>query len=245
MNIIVNGAKGHMGSLVCRLLREGFGGHSLAAETDGPGSFASCQVKADCVVDFSNHQALDELLSGCLERKLPAVIATTGHTEEERKKIERAAEQIPIFFAANMSIAIAWLVRLAQEAAAMFPKADIEIVECHHNRKLDVPSGTALALAGGVKKARPEATFTIGRHNPGKRSEEEIGIHSLRMGNVVGKHEVILSTAYETITLGHEAHDRALFAEGALTAASFLKGKASGLYGMEDLLTGGKEIGRI
>lgn len=245
MNIIVNGAKGHMGSLVCRLLKEGFGGHRLAAEADGPGSLLSCQAEADCVVDFSNHQALDELLSYCLQRKLPVVIATTGHTEEEKMQIERAAEQIPIFFAANMSIAIAWLVRLAQEGAAMFPQADIEIVECHHNRKLDVPSGTALALAAGVKRARPQASLNVGRREAGRRGAAEIGIHSLRMGNIVGKHEVILSTNYETITLGHEAHDRALFAEGALTAAAFLEGRKPGLYGMEDLLTGGKIVGRL
>lgn len=242
MRIIVNGAKGHMGSLVCQLLEDGFGGHRLAAEADGPGSLTECRKEADCVVDFSQHQAVHELLVYCMERKLPVVIATTGHTEEEKEQIRQAAEQIPIFFAANMSVAIAWLVKMARQAATMYPQADIEIVECHHNRKVDVPSGTALALAEGVKAARPESRIVVGRHENGKREKSEIGIHSLRMGNIVGNHEVILSTPYETIILWHQAHDRALFAEGALAAAGFLEGKAPGLYGMEDLLKGRIEI---
>ena len=117
-----------------------------------------------------------------------------------------------------------------------FPEADIEIVEKHHNRKLDIPSGTALMLAGSIKKVRNTAEFVIGRHENGKRRPEEIGIHSLRYGNEVGTHEIIISNGNETITLKHEAENRSLFAEGALKAAAFLIGKPAGLYSMKDMI---------
>lgn len=122
------------------------------------------------------------------------------------------------------------------QAAAIFGGCDVEIVEAHHNRKADAPSGTALSLADAVKAQRPDAEYVFGRHGQHKRQPNEIGIHSLRMGNVVGEHEVIFSTDSQTITLKHQAHDRALFAEGALTAAAFLVGKPAGLYHMDDLL---------
>ena len=170
------------------------------------------------------------------EKKLPVVIATTGHTEEELAQIRAASEQIPVFYSGNMSVGIALLTRLARQTAAMFPNADIEIVESHHNQKLDVPSGTALMLAKAVKDARPEAEFLVGRHENGKRTKQEIGIHSLRMGNTVGIHEVIVNTGTQIITLKHEAQDRSLFAEGALTAAEFLAKQSAGLYNMDDMV---------
>ena len=248
MKIIVNGAGGRMGAEVIRMAREGVRGAEPAAAVDFNGcSVADCVCvrtpdeydgPADCIVDFSHHTAAGSLLKYARKRRLPVVIATTGHTDEERELIREAAAEIPVFFSANMSLGIAVLASLAEKAAKMFPDADIEIVEKHHNRKLDVPSGTALLLADRIRLVRPEAEYVVGRHENGKRQKREIGIHSLRMGNVVGEHEIIISTDHEILTLKHEAHDRALFAEGALCAAQFLTGQPAGLYNMEDMLAG-------
>ena len=150
--------------------------------------------------------------------------------------IEAAAKKIPLFFASNMSIGIAVLIRMAKQAAKAFPDADIEIVETHHNRKLDVPSGTALTIGKALQTVRPDAVLNIGRHENGKREKREIDILSLRMGNIAGIHEIHICTQTQTLTLKHEAHDRKLFAEGAVDAARFLQGKCAGLYDMEDLL---------
>ena len=135
-----------------------------------------------------------------------------------------------------MSIGVAVLAGLAQRAAAAFPTADIEIVEIHHNQKLDVPSGTALLLARAVQSVRPGSTLLIGRHENGKRTAQEIGVHSIRLGNEVGTHEILISTGNEVVTLKHEAKSRALFADGALAAAAWLLGKPAGLYGMQDMM---------
>ena len=166
------------------------------------------------------------------------MIGTTGHTPEEKAAITAAAEHIPVFWAGNMSLGIAVLCRLAKQAAAMFPDADIEIVEVHHNRKVDAPSGTALMLYEAVKAARPEASAHCGRAGEGKRTKEEIGISSLRMGNVVGIHEVHIATNNQILTLRHEATNRGMFAEGGVDAARFVCGKPAGLYNMTQLLEG-------
>ena len=150
--------------------------------------------------------------------------------------IDEAAKSVAIFRSANMSIGVAILADFAKRAAALMPDADIEIVEKHHNQKLDAPSGTALMLANEIKEAKTDAVFVCGRYGHQKRTEKEIGIHALRMGGVIGEHEVILSTPTETITLGHEAHTRALFADGALVAAAFLVGKPAGIYTMKDII---------
>jgi 4-hydroxy-tetrahydrodipicolinate reductase len=241
MKILVNGAGGHMGRILCGMIAEGKQGAALAGAADqfpAEGllpSLADFRGEADCIIDFSNHAATKALTDYAVAAGLPLVIATTGQTPEELALIDAAAEKIPVFLAANMSLGIAVLARLVREAVRLFPDADIEIVEQHHNRKLDVPSGTALVLANAVKAARPAATFLIGRHENGRRTKDEVGIHSLRMGNTVGIHEVIINTGTQVLTLRHEAQDRALFAEGALCAAAFLIGKGPGLYGMEDM----------
>jgi 4-hydroxy-tetrahydrodipicolinate reductase len=175
-----------------------------------------------------------------MARKLPTVLCTTGHTPEEKAKIALAAEKIPLFFSANMSLGVALLVELAKQAAAAFPEAEIEIIEKHHDRKVDAPSGTALMLADALCEVRPEATVNCGRSGQGKRTREEIGIHAIRMGNIVGEHEVMIGTPNQTITLKHEAHSRALFAEGALAAAAFLVGQDAGMYDMNSLVKGTK-----
>ncbi|MBQ6509202.1 MAG: 4-hydroxy-tetrahydrodipicolinate reductase [Flexilinea sp.] len=246
MRILVHGAGGHMGRIICGMAAEGRCGAELTAQVSpelqsDPDNAVYTALNdftgdADCVIDFSNHNATGELLRYCTERNFPVVIATTGQTKEERDAISRAAEKIPVFFAANMSIGVAVLCDLARRAAAVFPEADIEIIEKHHNRKLDVPSGTALMIANAIRDVREDAEFVIGRHENGKRLPQEIGIHSIRIGNEVGTHEIIISNGNETLTLKHEAESRSLFAEGALKAAAFLCGKPAGLYNMKDMI---------
>lgn len=241
MRIILHGAGGHMGRIVRRLIEESES-MTLVAAVDASGaegclsSLDAFTGEADCVIDFSHHAATQTLLDYCTRRSLPLVLCTTGQTEFERAAIAEAASRIPVFFSANMSPAIAMLASMAAQAARMFPDADIEIVEKHHNRKLDVPSGTALLLARSIQSVREDSVLNIGRHENGKRTKKEIGIHSLRMGNEVGTHEIIISTGTQTITLKHEAEDRALFAEGALVAADFIVRQPAGLYAMQDMI---------
>jgi len=190
----------------------------------------------ECIVDFSNHAATKALTDFAVNNGKALVIATTGQTPEELEMIRAAAEKVPVFHAANFSMGIALLIELAKKTAAAMPDAEIEIIEKHHDRKLDAPSGTALAIARGIQEVRPGASLNLGRSGNGKRTKEEIGIHAIRMGNIVGEHEVIIGTNNQTITLKHEAHSRALFAEGALAAAAFLNGKPAGMYTMNDLI---------
>ena len=201
--------------------------YTALADYDGP---------ADCIVDFSHHSQTNALTDYALARRLPLVIATTGQTPEEQAAVRAAAEAVPVLQASNFSLGIVVLCALARQAVRAFPEADIEIVEIHHNRKLDVPSGTALTLAKAVQNERPGSRLVIGRHENGKRAPADIGVHSLRMGNVVGVHEIHICTDTQTLTLRHEAQDRALFAEGALTAARWITSKAPGLYDMEAVL---------
>lgn len=238
MNIIVNGCTGAMGKVLTGLINADES-LSLAAGVSRScpeySSLSEYQGPADCVIDFSNHLNTAELLSYCTERGLPVVIATTGQTEEEKAAIKAAADKIPIFYSGNMSLGIALLVELAKQTAKVFPDADIEIIERHHNRKIDAPSGTALMLADAIREVRPDATYNLGRPENGKRTKQEIGIHAVRYGNEVGTHEVIVATSSQVITLKHEAENRALFAEGALSAAAFLINQTPGLYNMKDL----------
>ncbi len=241
MNIIINGAGGRMGKAL-RAMAENRGVTVAGAidpfvqEAGILSRLEQCTEQADCILDFSNHAGTQSLLTYAAARKLPVVIATTGHTEAELQLIQEAAAAIPVFYSGNMSVGIALLARLAKQTAAMFPDADIEIIESHHNQKLDVPSGTALMLAKAIQQERPDSQLLVGRHENGKRDKKEIGIHSLRMGNTVGIHEVIVNTGCQVITLKHEAQDRSLFAEGGLAAAAFLQGKAPGLYTMDDMV---------
>ena len=154
----------------------------------------------------------------------------------ELAAIRELSSAVPVFFSANMSLGVALLVELAKTAAKAMPDAEIEIIEKHHNRKLDAPSGTALMVANAIKTVRPKSTFTLGRSGMAKRTPSEIGIHAIRMGNIVGEHEVIVGTDTQTITLKHEAHSRALFAEGAVVAAEFLIRQGAGLYTMADIV---------
>ena len=239
MNVIVNGALGRMGQQVCRLLAENGDAAVLVDRVGGDGVYTSLSDytgPADVVIDFSSHVGAGELADYCAARKLPLVAATTGYTPEELALLEAAAGIVPVFQSFNMSVGVALLARLVKQAAAVFGGADGESVETHHNRKADAPSGTALMLADAVKSQRPDSDYVFGRSGQHKRQPNEIGIHALRVGNVVGEHEVIFGTDSQTITLKHQAHDRALFAEGALTAARFVLGREPGFYHMDDLL---------
>lgn len=243
MRILINGAGGRMGKALTAMIEKGCRGVVLVGAVDpfaeGEGfasALSQCTAQADCIVDFSNHACTRELTDYAVDHKLPLVVCTTGHTPQELDMIRQASQTVPVFHSGNMSLGIALLTELAKQTAAMFPDADIEIVEAHHNQKLDVPSGTALMLAKAVQEARPDAKPLVGRHENGKRTKQEVGIHSLRMGNTVGWHEVIVNTGTQIITLKHEAQDRALFAEGALAAAAFLIEKAPGLYTMKDIV---------
>ncbi len=253
MKILISGLCGHMGAEVAKLVLAGSRGAEPAGMTgvdinacgaEGcpcAHTFAEAGsapfTDADVIIDFSHHSATPALLDYAVTHRIPVVLATTGHEEGERAAITAAAERIPVFFAANFSLGIALLIDTARQVARALPEAEIEIIEKHHDRKLDAPSGTALAIANALCEVRPEATVLTGRAGYGKRTPQEIGIHAIRMGNIVGEHEVIIGTPNQTITLKHEAHDRALFAEGAIAAAAFLCEQTKpGLYGMGDLV---------
>ena len=243
MKVIVNGALGRMGKVVCRLLDEGYRGASFAGGVDAfsedpriAKSADALSATGDVIIDFSSHLATADICAYAVRTNTPIVICTTGHTDEELGVIEETAKKVPVFHSANMSLGVALLCELARQAAALYPDADIEIVETHHNRKLDAPSGTALMIADRIRETREDAVYKLGRAGHEKRDAREIGIHAVRMGNVVGEHEVRIGTDTETITLKHEAHDRSLFAEGAIVAARYLVGQSAGLYGLRDML---------
>ena len=202
-------------------------------------SFDAVRERVDCIIDFSNHALLPKILAYALDKRLPAVIATTGHTEAERAQMREAAAHIPVFSSGNMSLGINVLISLAKSAAAALGSDfDIEIVEMHHNRKLDAPSGTALMIADGIREALPyEPEYIYDRTQRREpRGRSEIGIHSIRGGTIVGEHEVIFSGRGEVIRISHSAQGRELFAQGALAAAEYIKNKQNGLYSMKELL---------
>lgn len=246
MRIILCGYDGHMGREV-RTCAERAMDCVIQAGVDPMGGredplcaadFSEVTCEADVIIDFSHHSMTGALMDFAEARKLPVVLATTGQTEAEKARIEQAARKIPVFLAANYSLGIAVMSDLVRRTAALYPDAEIEIVEQHHDRKLDAPSGTALALFRAVQEVRPSAVARTGRSGQGKRTPEEVGIHAIRMGNIVGVHEVMIGTQNERITLKHEAFSRGVFAEGSLKAAAFLMGKQPGLYDMKDLLRG-------
>ncbi len=248
MKILINGIGGRMGAEVRKMSLEGYRSAELCAGVDinpieNAGvpvytSWADVRETVDCIIDFSHHTATKALLEYAVANNVPVVVCTTGHDEGELALINDAATKIPVFHSANMSLGVALLCELAKTAAKTFPDADIEIIEKHHNRKLDAPSGTALLLAREIQKIRESAFFSFGRQGQAKRMKDEIGIHAIRMGNIVGEHEVIVGTDTQTITLKHEAHSRSLFAEGAIVAADFLVGKSAGLYDMHSMIGG-------
>ncbi len=243
MKIILVGALGRMGAQIKkaaeRLGHEIVSSVDIGYEANGSGCFKFIKdvtEKADVIIDFSFHTGTAEVVSYAAEKGIPAVICTTGHTADEKKEIFKSAEKTPILYSGNMSVGIATLCDAVKRVSAAFPDADIEICETHHNRKLDAPSGTALMLFDAIKEVRPDAAAVNGRAGQSKREKNDVGISSIRMGNVVGIHEVRICTDNECITLKHEAYDRALFADGAIKAAQFIIGKQAGLYTMKEMM---------
>ena len=203
-------------------------------------SIEACDVEADVVIDFSNASAVDHLLDYCAKKKLPVVLCTTGLSEEQLRKVEETAEQTAVLKSANMSLGINLLLKLLQNAAKVLGPAgfDIELVERHHNQKVDAPSGTALALADSVNEALDnQYTYVFDRSQVRqKRGEKEIGISAVRGGTIVGDHEVIFAGADEVIEFKHTAYSKAVFGKGAVEAAKFLAGKKAGKYDMSDVI---------
>ena len=238
MRAVVCGANGAMGKLICEIFGdEVVGKVSIDGANNVPRTFAELgNVEADVVVDFSHHTAVADVLAYAKQIGAAAVIGTTGHTDEEKAMIYGASEEIPVFYAGNVSLGIAVLCRLVKDAVRYFPDADVEIIEVHHTRKVDAPSGTAHMLFNAIKEVRPNAWENCGRSGEGKRTRDEVGVHALRMGNVVGIHEVHINTGNQTLVLKHESGSRAMLADGAVAAARFMEGKARGLYNMESIL---------
>ena len=242
IQVIVCGALGRMGKLCVEKINSA-AELELAAQVDIAGdgktvltSLEDFTGSADVLIDFSYHTATPAIMGWAAAHNTGVVMCTTGHDEAEKAAIEAAAEAIPVFWSANMSLGVALLIELAKKTAAAFPDADIEIVETHHTRKVDAPSGTALMLYNAIKEVRPNATANCGRSGEGKRTKDEIGIHALRLGNVVGIHEVHIHTGNQSLKLTHESGSRAMLADGAVAAARFMEGKGKGLYNMEDIL---------
>jgi len=250
--IVLSGACGRMGRVIAELVRESYSdvcrivaGVDLIGVryADFPvyGSINGVKESADVAVDFSHPSTLTDcdLLSYCKIKNLPLVLATTGYGDNAITQIKSASAQIPIFFTFNMSLGINLLQDLAKRAVRVLGnRFDVEIIEKHHNRKKDAPSGTAIMLAESINgELNGQRRYVYDRHNVLKpRDKDEIGIHSVRGGTIVGEHEVIFTGHDEIITLSHSALSREVFAVGALNAALFLVGKESGLYTMSDLL---------
>lgn len=248
INIAVSGAAGRIGRTIYKTLigSEDFNivfGVDAFGATDLPypvyKSFSEAALDVDVIIDFSSASALDDILAYAVERKCRVVLATTGYTEEQLKRIQFAANEIAIFKASNMSLGVNLLASLSKEAAKFLGEAyDIEIVEMHHNHKLDAPSGTALTLAEAINSVRDNSLVpAYGRHAAHQRREKnEIGIHAIRGGTVVGKHDVMFLGAGEVIKLSHEAESKEVFARGALRAAQFLMEQSAGLYDMTSII---------
>ncbi len=248
INVILSGANGKMGHTVANMIKEKQGIEVCAGidvHTEAYGDFPIVSVPrelpptGDVIIDFSNPAALLTLLPFAAERQIPAVICTTGLGKEHHSLLEAVSKEIPIFFSANMSLGMNLLIELAKKATAILDGAfDIEIVEKHHNRKLDAPSGTAMAIADAIAEQREKPSeYIYDRHSVRRsRGKQEIGIHAVRGGTIVGEHEVIFAGNDEIITIGHSAMSRDIFAVGAVRAATFIVDKPAGIYNMRNLI---------
>lgn len=249
VSVILNGALGHMGETVTSLIADDPDMQIVAgidAHADDSLSFpvfaspSDCTVPADVIIDFSTASAIDQLVAYGTERGIPMVICTTGLSDTQIANIREASEHVAILRSANMSLGINLLLKLLKEAAKTLCPAgfDAEVMEMHHNRKLDAPSGTALALADSINNAMSDTyTYTYDRsERHEKRNPKEIGISSLRGGTVVGIHDVVFAGQDEVIEFKHTAYSRAIFAKGAVSAAAYLAGKEPGLYDMSDVI---------
>ena len=246
MKVIINGYSGTMGKVLTKCVADDEELELVAGispkhhDVDGfntYSSFADVKEDSDVVIDFSNPLALDGILEYCLKTKTPVVLATTGYNDEEMEKIHEAAKQIPVFLSFNMSLGVNILLKLVKEAAKNLANFDIEIIEKHHNKKVDSPSGTAVMIANAVKEIREQSEFIYGRHGrTGKRQQNEVGIHAVRGGTIVGEHSAIFAGNDEILEINHSARSKNVFAEGAIAAAKYLVNQKPGFYNMDDML---------
>ena len=246
--IIMNVCNGKMGQVISRLADEDSEteivcGVDINTEKKNSypvvGSIDEFDGKADVVIDFSHPSCLTSILSYCKRTKTPVILATTGYSEEQKNEFKAASEEIPVFFSANMSLGINLLISLAKQAAKLLEGSfDIEIVERHHNKKIDAPSGTALAIADAIDETLSyPAEYVFDRHSVRrKRKNTEIGISAVRGGTIVGDHEIIFAGNDEVIELSHHAHSKEVFAVGAIKAAKYMAGKRAGMYDMNMLV---------
>jgi 4-hydroxy-tetrahydrodipicolinate reductase len=247
--VIMHGCNGKMGCVISDLAKE-MEGIEIVAGVDMADkglhdypvftSLEACDVKADVIIDFASAKAVDHLLDYCAEYKMPLVLCTTGLSQEQIDKVGECAKQTAILRSANMSLGVNTLFKLVQEAAKVLTNAgfDIEVVEKHHNQKIDAPSGTAIALADAVNEAMDhQYHYKYDRTAERvKRDPKEIGFASVRGGTIVGEHDVIFAGTDEVVTISHTAYSKAIFGKGALEAARFLAGKEAGLYTMTDVI---------
>lgn len=246
-DIILCGANGKMGKVIrdivakrddCRIAA----GIDLNTESDSfpiYSSFDEIKEDADVIIDFSNPVLLNDLLDFAVKKSMPVVIATTGYDESQKKQIEEASRKTSVFFTYNMSLGINLLANLAKKAVQVLGDGfDIEIIEKHHNQKIDAPSGTALMLADAIcEELNKPMKYEYDRHSKReKRTENEIGIHAVRGGTIVGEHEIMFAGRDEIITLSHSARSKEVFAVGAVNAALFLKDKPAGMYSMKEMI---------
>ena len=251
VKVILNGCNGHMGKVITELCAQDpdmeivAGVDVVTEETAGYPVFAAiadCQVGADVIIDFSHVICIDALLDYSVKTQIPVIVCTTGLSEKQEEAVHAAAQKVAVLKSANMSLGVNTLMELLKQAAKALAPAgfDVEIVEKHHNRKLDAPSGTAIALADSVNEAmggRYEYKLDRSAQRQ-KRDANEIGIQSIRGGNIVGEHEVFFCGTDEVVTLKHTAYSRAIFAKGAIQAAKYLVGKPAGFYDMGDVIRG-------
>ena len=248
INILLNGCNGRMGQAIARIVKEKGNAQivcgvdfNTTANNDFPvyARLSQFEGSADVVIDFTNPSSLDGLVQFALDTKTPLVIATTGLSIDQIDKLKSASQTVPVFYSANMSLGINLLIDLVQKAAKVLEGSfDIEIIEKHHNQKLDAPSGTALAIADSISDvlAAP-CEYVYDRHSSRKkRSKNEIGILAMRGGTIVGDHSVIFAGLDEVIEINHSAQSREVFAVGAVKAAEFLANQKHGMYNMKDLV---------
>ena len=247
--MIMHGCNGRMGHMIIDLVKED-ANIEVVAGVDAFGessydfpvfkSLADCNVEADVIVDFSSAAAVDGLLEHCVSKKVPVVLCSTGLSPEQLDKVKEASKSVAVLKSANMSYGVNALLKVLKEVSPLFAEAgfDIEIVEKHHNQKLDAPSGTAIALADAINDAFDEKyDYVYDRSSRReKRPKKEIGISAVRGGTIVGDHDVIFAGLDEVVTFSHRAYSRAVFGKGAIEAAKFLAGKAAGMYDMADVL---------
>lgn len=247
LKIILSGCNGKMGRVITDIINKRndasiVAGVDLDISQNGPypvfNSFKDITCDADVIIDFSNPAVLSNMLCYAKEKKLPVVVSTTGFSDEQISDIKSSSSEIPVFFSFNMSLGINLLAELCRKAASILDGFDIEIIEKHHNQKIDAPSGTAILLANEINdELGSKMEYEYDRHSKReKRKETEIGIHAVRGGTIVGEHEVIFAGRDEIITLSHSARSKEVFAVGAVNAAFFLKGKSAGMYSMKELV---------